>query len=428
MDRRQRFQVAPPQRHSTEYQILHDPWEARLKELEERWVRNTPENADAFCAQINEAWVLAYEAVWQYRKGSYTADERSDAALALRADLIRYDPQIKSLVSYVRSCMCLRLKGAWARGLDIEYDACDEKEDPQQWAADLAQIGQCFPEDPQERTEWAGTLSQIIFAHYCVHIANMLKTRQRQKEEMEGLKAYLVRFEPDRCSLMDYVQNWVDDVLKGDKKQIREKGAAAISLDTPVGEAEGESMVDMIASGGPSVERQADVNLVVQQATEAMARVLNFQLMMNPRADLQEEHRANRMCFTERVLYLAKFSRLPDVNRKDLFHALLRSYLCHFARMPENGIPANLAALPFKTMEQILDPDSPEETWKTPLQWSAANDFLPGKVAISFLQRHYGQTVNDRRVNTYRSEYYKTLQGLLNRQYSAADIRDILNS
>ena len=129
---------------------------------------------------------------------------------------------------------------------------------------------------------------------------------------------------------------------------------------------------------------------------------------------------------TERILFLAKFSVLPSFNRQDLFRAMLGSYLRHFAQVPEDGKPFDLAELTFKPLEQILDPASAPDTWKTPLQWSGATDYLPAKVPISYLKHRFGVIADDNAVNKFRKDFYKAIRERVLPHYSADDIKEIL--
>lgn len=336
---------------------------------------------------------------------------------------MNYDPEKQGLVKYVEQKAILLLKGAWARGIDIEYDAPDEADDPQAWKNDLSELQSSF----DGTADWANNVGDILYAHFASRIRNKFSKRELQQQVLAALKDELMQLDLKKQTLVEFVEHWCADVLNGEKKGPDAKGILNTSLDDRIGEDGETTRGDMIEADTPSVEAQTVKRLAAWDMLQAMAAMLNFQQSMEPKIlQTSEEHRHHRMCFTERILFHAKFSVLPSFNRQDLFRAMLGSYLRHFAQVPEDGKPVDLAELAFKPLEQILDPASAPDTWKTPLQWSGATDYLPAKVPISYLKHKFGVIADDNAVNKFRKDFYKAIRERVLPHYSADDIKEIL--
>lgn len=429
VNRRERLQVEEAQAGNLSYELRHTPWRARLLELEARWVPNTAENAEAFRSQLDEAWGLAYLCIWNMHgkhgeHASYTEDERSDAAIHIKKALMNYDPARQSLVKYVEQKSILLLKGAWARGMDIEYDAPEEPRNPDAWDQELLQLQQLA--DGSE--DWADNVTDILYARCASRLKSKFSLKDQRRQVMDALKRGLQAYDPRTEELKDFVDRWLTQVLGGEKKTPADKGVLGTSLDSTVGEDGETTLGDMIAGDELSVEARSARRLAAWDILGTIAKVLNFQHAMDPAiARKNEEHRHQRMCYTEKVLFLAKHSTMPGSGRQDILRALLESYLDHFALMPPVGSSVNLAVLPFKTLEQIEDPDSSPDTWVTPLEWSGANDYLPARVPITYLKQRYAEAASDGSVNRFRRDFYKALKKLAAPCYSTDDIKEILS-
>lgn len=428
-NRRERLQVEDSRADGLSYELRHTPWKARLLELEARWVPNTAENAEAFRSQVEEAWGLAYLCIWNMRgkhgeHASYTDDERSDAAIHIKKALMNYDPARQSLVKYVEQKSILLLKGAWARGLDIEYDAPEDTPNADAWDQELLQLQQLA--DGSE--DWADNVSDILYARFASRLKSKFPLKDQRRQAMDALKRDLLAYDPRTEELKALVERWMVQVLGGDRKPPADKGVLGTSLDSTIGEDGDSTLGSMIPSDEPSIEARSAKRMAAWDILGAIARVLNFQRAMNPDiAQNNEDHRHQRMCYTEKVLFLAKHSTMPGTGRQDLLRALLESYLDHFALMPPKGSSVNLAALPFKTLEQIEDPDSSPDTWVTPLEWSGANDYLPARVPITYLRHRHGEEATDGSVNRFRRDFYKALKKQAAPNYSTDDIKEILS-
>lgn len=427
--RRKRSQVEEAIVGSLTYELRNTPWRDRLQELGARWVPNTPENAEAFRSQVNEAWGLAYLCIWgmrgkQGQHANYTDDERGDAVIHMKNALLNYDPARQGLVKYVEQKAILLLKGAWARGMDIEYDAPDGDDNSENWELELLELQQMA--DGSEN--WAGNVSDILYARCASRLNNKYTQKDQRQQVMDGLKNSLRAYDPRTEGLKAFVDRWLTQVLGGDRKPPTDKGILGISLDSTVGEDGETTLGDMIPGNGLSVEASASKRLAAWDILAAHAKELNLQRSLNPAILRDDEaHRHQRMCYTEKVLFLAKHSTMPVSGRQDILRALLDSYLDHFALMPPKGSAIDLAAMPFKTMEQIENPDSAPDTWVTQLEWGGGSDFLPARVPITYLKRSFGEAVSDSGVTRFRKNFYKRLKMLAAPNYSTEDIEEILS-
>lgn len=428
-NRRSNTQVEDVEEGTLSYELKHKPWKSRLEELGSRWVANTPENAAAFLAQIDEAWGLAYICIWNMhgkngQHANYTDDERNDAAIHMKTALMGYDPTKQSLLKFVEQKSILLLKGAWARGIDVEYDAPNDPEDLRQWEQELAEFQQCADGSP----EWITSVGEILYSRFAARLNTKFHKADQRKEAVAQLQDKLRTYDPRQLSLKDFADRWLTEVLGGDKKAPETKGVLGISIDAPIGEDGETTRGEMLSSAETSQEAQSLKKLTAWDILTAAATMLNFQKMLDPNILFSsEDHRHQRMCFTEKVLFLVKHSILPQSGVQDVMRAMLESYLEHFAVMPEKGSAVNLKTLPFKTLEQIEDPDSSPKTWKTPLHWSGGNDFLPARVPISYLKRHFSVAADDNDVNKFRRGFYKALKKISADSYSAEDIKEILS-
>lgn len=415
-NRREQTQVEQPnsEERNLTYQLQHTPWRERLNVLGSRWVRNTPEHSAAFLAQVNEAWELAYLHIWnlQGNNGVYarfTDDERNDAAIHMRTALMNYDPARQNLLKFVEQKSILLLKGAWARGIDIEYDVPESEEYSQDWKDELDAFQKCS----DGSSEWVDSMASILYTRYSSRIKSKFFKKEQRIQVLDSLKTHLYSYDPQQLSLEDYVDQWLTETLGGSTKASSKKGILGPSIDIKIGEDEDITIGDMIPNSAPLVEDLVTAKISVWSSITALASILNFQESMNPHiADTDEEHRNNRMCYTEKVLFLAQNSPVPQSRHKDILRAMLISYLNYFSIIPNDGSPINLTTLDFKTVEQIEDPSSPTETWVTPLNWREGTDFLPAKVPINYLKHHHGITHKDPYITKIRKEFYKYLRKL----------------
>ena len=428
-NRRSNTQVEKIEAGNLSYEIQNTSWRPRLAELGSRWVPNTPENTAAFLAQVNEAWGLAYICIWNMhgRKGihaNYTDDERCEAAVHMRKGLMGYDPARQELVKFVEQKAILLLKGAWSRGIDVEYDAPREAIPQQDLEQELRELQQCA--DGSE--EWTRNVSDILYARFATRVNNKFLHKSQRKEVASQLRERLCSYSPEQQSLKDFVDQWQEEVLGGNTKSPDKKGLIAASLDKPVGEDGETSQIDLYSAPEESLEARSAKKLTAWDILTSAAVTLNFQQALDRNIlKNSEEHRHNRICYTEKVLFLARNSTLPPTGMQDVFRALLKSYLDHFAVMPEDGSAVDLRTVPFRTMEQIEDPDSAPATWKTPLEWSGANDFLPAKVPISYLKHRFSIKADDNYVKRFRIRFYKELKNQAAKHYTAEDIKEILS-
>lgn len=397
-------------------------WKKRLKTIQDRWVPNTPENTAAFLAQVNEAWEMAYLCIWNLhgRAGMYaryTDDERAEAAIQMHTSLMKYDPKDQPLLKYVYQKSILLLKGAWARGIDIESDP--PAADGSDWELELETL-QLIADGSEE---WVDAAFSLIHSRHASRIKAKFHEKEARDEVREDLKKRLSNCDPGTLDLKELASQWAKDVLGGEKKIPTNLGILGTSLDTPVGEEKELTLGNLLADPGPSVEDQVHDWIASWDILSAMAAKLNYDSAKNPnQTHTVEKHRRMRMCYTERVLFLAKSSDHPIPDGKFMTRAMLESYLQHFSVLPQDWNARTLPDLPFKTEEEILDPDSSPDTWATPLEWSGASDYLPAIVPKTYLIRNFNERVADSTVSEFRKTFYKECKKLVGDRYSIDDI------
>ncbi len=235
MNRRDRAKVNfHPVKGDPEYDVKHIPWASRLEEIGARWVTNTPENAAVWNAQISEAWECVYAACMN-RRGEYTDDERSQAALYIVADLENYDPQKMELVKYVNARVTLRLRDAYSIGMDMEYDAADEDDQrgksglhlkgavaasldaPVTGAADIS-LGQTMCDesaDMEKRTE-RDELYQISMTKMAARILNFQAVLHQSNKQEKQRRMEKMCFTEQTLNVAQFQTMEPDDTLKVD--------------------------------------------------------------------------------------------------------------------------------------------------------------------------------------------------------------------
>lgn len=133
MKRNDRWGSAQPS--EGENALLRMDWRKQLENLDKHWVMHTPENEALWQNQKAVCWQCVYAACLQYR-AEYTYDERAEAAILVMQELEKYDPakyhlqeggsSTSALVSYTLGLLRLKMRTAYAQGMDIEYDSPDQ--------------------------------------------------------------------------------------------------------------------------------------------------------------------------------------------------------------------------------------------------------------------------------------------------------------
>lgn len=235
MNRRDRAKVNfHPVKGDPEYDVKHIPWASRLKEIGARWVAKTPENAAAWEAQISEAWECVYAACMN-RRGDYTDDERSQAALHVANELKNYNPKKMELVKYVNVRVTQRLMTAYSNGMDMEYDAADEDnrgrksgihkkgaiaaslDAPVAGTADIS-LGQtmCDESADMERQSALSELYQISMTKMAARILNFKAVLHESNKQEKQRRMEKMCFTEQTLNVAKFQTIELDDTLKVD--------------------------------------------------------------------------------------------------------------------------------------------------------------------------------------------------------------------
>lgn len=399
-------------RWKEELDLIGDHWKPRISEDEKVEDLNWDD-------QILRAWMWTYTGLrinctkhFAYRKDlDALIDKTMDL---LTEDIKSYDPSKSSLGSRISNKMKLRLKDAMRLiGAPRDHDT---------WRIVLRDLENTCPKNREDKRRWAEKTARKIFQFYRKRVDSKLR-KEKRAEAREGLIRNLMERVPDEIFLEDLVKEWVMDVLGGDRTD-----PSLVSLDLPVGEEGEDTLGDMLAA--PEADDREEVlkerRKLASQAMELAALQLNYQSLLNPNAAVKDQpHRFNRMCYSERLVYLASQDALPVFNEKDMYRALLEHYVRFFARMPGEEELLRLEKLTLRTEEEILDPKSSEETWRTPLKWTGKNMFLQSFVPQTYVQRVFDQTLSGSAVSNMRTDFHNMLNRQLSQRYSEEELAEI---
>lgn len=395
-------------------------WKKELDQIGAHWVFQLSEEDPDWNLQVGRAWMWAYAGLricctkhFAYRRD---LDALIDKAMELlEGDIKKYDPAKSTLSKRVNAQMLPRIRDAMRRiGGPRDRDV---------WKTTLLQLQHDCPENEADRAGWAEDVVRQVFRFYLNRVESKLSDTAKRTSARENLVRRLMAFEPEEMNLETIVKRWVSQVLDGDRED-----TSIVSLDAFVGEDEESTLGDLLPDPGQNDENQVQQqrSWLAQQAMELAALELNYQALLDPRAvEQNRDHRHNRMCYSERMVYFAMHDALPAFNKRDMYNALLHPYVCFFATMPEGEIQLRLESLLLKTQEEIVDPESPRETWVTPLKWTGKNMFLQPIVPQTYIRRGYGEELTGSEISGIRSDFHKTLNRQLSDRYSREELESI---
>lgn len=400
-------------------------WEKELDRIGSHWVTLRDGDDSDPNMQVGRAWVWAYVGlrVCCTKYFSYRTDQDTLITYAmdrLEEDIRKFDP--------AKSTLSKRMKAQFKNRLSDAMRRAGGPRDRAAWQTELTQFQFDCPETEQEREAWCDQLMSRIFRFYRRRVDSCLRDGGQRQAARAQLKKILMRFDPESMSLVRTVAKWVDDTLDGDRQD-----QSVVSLDAAVGEDGDAALIDLIpaadlprAGEKSAARRQLERQSLAGRAMELIARELNYQLLADPNAIRENEnHRFNRMCYTERMVYFALTDSLPDFNRKDMYHALMGPYLDFFSRMPPDEPRLRLEKLQLRTREEILDPDSDPDGWTTQLAFTGKNMYLQAFVPRIFLQRGYHQTLSDSRISKMRGKFHSVIREQLYAHYSPRQLHEI---
>lgn len=379
----------------------------KLRELQNRWVQNTPENADAFLAQIQIAWDVAYRHIWN-SYDDYTDDERSDAAIRIFSDLRNYDPQKGSLESFIKARCDLRTKTAWEKGIDIEYDPPGEPDGQEKWLEQLA----LYQEQYDGTGQWAAAVQKHIYAHYAPRItqkfrkqkirtaANAVKFDKEaaiQQQFLNELLQMLLSFNPQQQSLAELVQAWEQNNWSTEKTQPEKKGKIQTSLDTPVGEDGNTSLGNLHPDSTYDPAIMAENRLASKNSILLLALLANYQLHVG-QGKLKARTRYARLNYTEQLACFAQAVPLPDDHAQDILNPLEDDYFRYF--MHTTPEPLSLRSVEDARLRTVIGsgPYLLENE-----QWDKSG-LLPAKAQMGYLDS-IGIRSSDATVSGHRKPY-----------------------